>query len=91
MATSKCPAPLREQLTETTTRINNEPRLVGVLTCLAEVFPDAETAPGKRTFHEWMSRGYFPVYRIGRRVFLDPCEVRRALERRFKVNAVEVR
>ncbi len=35
----------------------------------------------------WQAKGYFPIVKIGRRVFADPDEVRRALERRFKRNA----
>jgi hypothetical protein len=34
-----------------------------------------------------MANRYFPVHKIGRRVFLDPVEVRSALDRRFKINA----
>lgn len=76
--------PAREQITESAAR------LVGVESCRAIVFPDADSGPGKRTFAEWMARGYFPKYAIGRRVFLDPAEVRRALERRFKIQAREI-
>lgn len=64
--------------------------LVGVNKCREIVFPDPESSPGKRTFNEWMARGYFPVYRVGRRVFLDPVEVRAALDRRFKIAATPV-
>lgn len=68
----------------------NVPQLVGIETCRNLVFPDPETAPSKRTFEEWKNRGYFPQFKIGKRVFLDPDEVRAALDRRFKVNACEV-
>ena len=61
--------------------------LVGVNKCREIVFPDPESAPGKRTFNQWMANRYFPVHKIGRRVFLDPIEVRNALDRRFKINA----
>jgi hypothetical protein len=63
------------------------PRLIGVNPTLEAVFPDESSRPGIRTFNEWMKRGYFPKYKIGRRVFLDPEEVRRALDRRFRINA----
>jgi hypothetical protein len=69
----------------------NPPALVGIDACRSIVFPDPESAPGKRTFAEWMRRKYFPVYRIGKRVFLNPDEVRAALARRFKVEAVAAR
>lgn len=59
--------------------------LVGVGRCLEIVFPDPASAPGKRTFNQWMANRYFPVHKIGRRVFLDPVEVRSALDRRFKI------
>jgi hypothetical protein len=62
--------------------------LVGVNKCRETVFPDPESAPGKRTFNQWMANRYFPVHKIGRRVFLDPVEVRSALDRRFKINAI---
>lgn len=62
-------------------------QLVGTDKCREILFPDKSSAPGKRTFLEWRARRYFPVVKIGRRVFLDPEEVRRALERRFKINA----
>lgn len=71
-------------MSETTTH----PRLYGVEETLEVVFAE-RAKPGMRTFNEWMARGYFPKYKIGRRVFLDPDEVRRALERRFKINAVQ--
>lgn len=61
--------------------------LVGVNRCREIVFPDPESAPGKRTFNQWMANRYFPVHKIGRRVFLDPVEVRFALDRRFKIAA----
>lgn len=64
-------------------------QLVGVEKCLQIVFPDPESAPALRTFKGWMAARFFPVHKIGRRVFLDPEEVRAALSRRFKINAVE--
>ena len=68
---------------------NQEPTLVGIKTCLETVFPDASTRPGLRTFNEWKKRGYFPSVKIGKRVFLDPVKVRKALESRFTIEAVE--
>jgi len=62
-------------------------QLVGTEKCREIVFPDKSSAPGRRTFMEWQARGYFPIVKIGRRVFVDPEECRRALERRFKINA----
>lgn len=61
--------------------------LVGVKKCREILFPDLTSAPGIRTFNQWMANRYFPVHKIGRRVFLDPAEVRAALDRRFRINA----
>ncbi|MCP5532274.1 MAG: hypothetical protein H7A49_03500 [Akkermansiaceae bacterium] len=69
---------------------SHEHALVGIDKCLEIVFPDPDSAPAKRTFHQWMANRYFPVHKIGRRVFLDPVEVRAALDRRFKINATSV-
>lgn len=67
------------------------PQLLGVEACLKAVFPDAGSAPSIRSFRKWMANRYFPVHKIGARVYLDPVEVRSALSRRFKINAVEAR
>lgn len=67
----------------------NSPILVGVVPCLEIVFPDPKTRPGKRTFLEWKSRKYFPSVKIGKRVFLDPIEVRKALDKRFTIEAID--
>ena len=66
---------------------NNEPQLVGMQTGLEMVFPDAESRPSFRAFTEWKRRGYFPSLKIGKRVFVDPAQVRLALESRFTINA----
>lgn len=64
-------------------------QLLGIEPCLKIVFPDEATAPAVRTFKKWMAARYFPVHKIGHRVFLDPEEVRAALSRRFRINAVD--
>ena len=66
-----------------------EPTLVGIQTALATVFPDEETRPSLRAFNEWKARKYFPSIKIGKRVFLDPVLVRKALEKRFTIHAIE--
>jgi hypothetical protein len=75
--------------THITTPSNTEPTLVGINTCLELVFPDEETRPGKRTFAEWKRRGYYPSVKIGKRVFLDPVQVRKALDKRFTIHAID--
>lgn len=66
-----------------------ERKLIGMIPCLHEVFPDEATRPGERTFHEWKKRGYFPHVKIGKRVFVDPVEVRKALDKRFTIEAID--
>ena len=66
---------------------NNEPQLVGMQTGLELVFPDPDTRPSIRAFSEWKRRGYFPSLKIGKRVFVDPVQVRLALDSRFTINA----
>jgi hypothetical protein len=62
-----------------------EPALVGIETCLKTVFTDPATRPSKRTFLDWKAKKYFPSLKIGKRVFLDPMQVREALEKRFTI------
>jgi hypothetical protein len=69
--------------------IHQEPTLVGIKTCLFTVFPDVDTRPGLRTFNDWKSKGYFPSVKIGKRVFLDPVAVRKALDKRFTIEAID--
>ena len=66
---------------------HNEPQLVGMKTGLELVFPDPETRPSIRAFNEWKNKGYFPSLKIGKRVFVDPTQVRIALDSRFTINA----
>ena len=66
---------------------HNEPQLVGMKTGLELVFPDPDTRPSIRAFNDWKAKGYFPSLKIGKRVFLDPVQVRLALESRFTINA----
>jgi hypothetical protein len=64
------------------------PAYVGLEECRKSVFGTGSEAPSKRTFLEWKARGYYPFIKVGKRVFANPEDVRRALERRFKVNAI---
>ncbi len=66
-----------------------EPTLVGIRTCLEIVFPDKPTRPGLRTFNEWRARGYYPHLKIGKRVYLDATAVRKALAKRFTIEAID--
>lgn len=71
------------------TNISQEPALVGIETCIAVVFPDEETRPAVRTFLDWKAKKYFPSVKIGKRVFLDPVQVRKALDKRFTIQAID--
>jgi len=64
--------------------------LVGLEAGRIAIFGTGPEAPSKRSFAEWKARGYFPSVKLGKRVFVNPDEVRRALERRFKINAREI-
>jgi hypothetical protein len=68
----------------------HSPILVGLDAGRISIFGDGPDAPSKRSWAEWRARGYFPVVKVGKRVFVNPDEVRRALERRFKINAREI-
>ena len=79
MTVTNCATALAEQ--------NNEPQLVGIKTGLELVFPDPDTRPSIRAFNDWKAKGYFPSLKIGKRVFVDPAQVRLALQSRFTINA----
>lgn len=67
----------------------NSSRLVGMEEARLAIFGTGKEAISKRTFAEWKARGYFPYHRIGgKRIFVEVEEVKRALSRRFKINAV---
>jgi len=59
--------------------------LVGVERCRELVFPDPDSRPCRRIWDEWRAKGLLPFRKIGRRVFMDPEEVRRAIDHQFKV------
>ena len=63
------------------------PALVGAETCLCLVFPDEATRPSLRYFRELQRKRLLPFRKIGRLVFFDPAEVRRALDKTFTVHA----
>jgi hypothetical protein len=68
-------------------RMNASTKLVGAQDCINIVFPCENSRPSLRCFREWQSRKYFAVHKIGRMTFFDPDDVRRALDRRFKIEA----
>jgi hypothetical protein len=68
----------------------DSPTLVGLDAGRIAIFGTGPDAPSKRSWAEWRARGYFPVVKVGKRVFVNAEECRRALERRFKINAKEI-
>jgi hypothetical protein len=58
--------------------------LVDAKGCLEELFPDPRSRPSLRWFKYLQYDGVIPYRKIGRRVFFDVAEVRRALDKRCK-------
>jgi len=65
--------------------MNTSNQLVGAEDCIQAVFPSENSRPSLRAFRQWQANGWIPYHKIGRRTFFDPSEVRRALDRRFKI------
>jgi hypothetical protein len=63
--------------------------LLGIEACLKRVFKDENSRPGIRTFNEWRAKGYYPYHKIGKRVYLSPVAVRKALDKRFIIEAID--
>ena len=61
--------------------------LVGAAGLLLALFPEKDSRPSVRWLRRMQSRGLIPYKKVGRRVFFDPEEVRRALDRQFSVRA----
>ncbi len=62
------------------------PQLVTAQACIHAIF-GTEAPPSIRTFRKWQADGWIPYNKIGRRTFFDPEQVRRSLDRRFKIEA----
>lgn len=54
---------------------------------LLALWPEAESRPSLRWLREQQARRTVPYIKIGRRVFFDPLQVRRAIEKNFSVEA----
>lgn len=65
----------------------DDSQLVGMEACLKILFPDPASRPSFRLFNDWKAKGYLPYFKIGRRVFMDPEQVRKALDKKFMVNS----
>jgi len=76
-------------MTNTADTTKQEPTLVGIKQCLEIVFPYKEGRPGIRTFNEWRAKGFYPYLKAGKRVYLDPVQVRKALDKRFTIEVID--
>ncbi len=68
---------------------SSEKQLVDARTCISILFPNPKSAPSLRSFREWQARKWIPFRKVGKRVFFCPEEVRRAIDKRFTVHAIE--
>ena len=64
------------------------PSLVRAERCLEIVFPDELSRPTLRWFWEQKINRRIPYRKIGRLIFFDPAEVRRAIDELYKIDAV---
>lgn len=55
---------------------------------LREVFPDDESRPCLRWLRGMQAKRLVPFRKIGRKVYFDPEEVRRAIDTQFKVESI---
>jgi hypothetical protein len=61
--------------------------LVGAMTLLALLWPAEQDRPSLRWLRKMTGARLLPYRKIGHRVFFDPAEVRRVVDRKFKVEA----
>jgi hypothetical protein len=67
-----------------------EPESIGLVSaqgCLEKVFQDTRSRPSLRWFKGLQAAGMIPYRKIRRRVWFDPEEVRRALDKQFRIRA----
>lgn len=57
----------------------------GLAETIQLLWPDSGARPHPRTFLRWRENGWVPYIKIGKSVYYDPQEVKRALDARFKV------
>lgn len=66
----------------------SETGLVGAIPLLEHLFPDERTRPTLRWLREMQAKRLVPYRKVGRLVYFDVMEVRRALDKQFKVEAI---
>ena len=59
--------------------------LVNAQECLEKIFPNACSRPSLKWFKGLQAAGKIPYRKIRRRVWFDPEEVRRAMDKQFRV------
>lgn len=64
-------------------------QLVNAQQCIAALFPNEDTAPCIRTFWNWKSKRWIPYVKMGKIVAFDPVEVRKAIDKKFTINAID--
>lgn len=74
---------------DTINNIQQEPTLLGIKPTLEAVFKDPSTRPSLRTFASWKAQGFIPSVKIGKLVYYDPIQVRKAIDKRFTIEAID--
>lgn len=69
---------------------NTSPQLVGLEEGRIAIFGNGPEAQSKRIFAEWKTKGIYPYLKCEKRVFINTEDIKAVLNRRFKINAVEV-
>jgi hypothetical protein len=62
--------------------------LLGGEALLRELFPDKDSRPCLRWLRGMQAKRLVPFRKIGRKVYFDPEEVRRAIDSQFKVESI---
>lgn len=72
-----------------TKKIEEAPKgYVGAETLLCELWRDKKSRPSLRWLRGMQARRLLPYRKIGRRVYFDPEEVRRAIDSQFTVESI---
>jgi hypothetical protein len=68
-------------------KIQSFPSLVDAKALAVALFPDPASRPCLRTIRRWQDLRLIPYLKVGKKVFFDPVQVRRALDARFTISA----
>jgi hypothetical protein len=61
--------------------------LVGLYATIEAIWTDPRSRPSRRAFLKWRDSGLIPFLRIGRLIYYDVAEVRKALNEKCTVSA----